>query len=72
MDELEDSVAEILNTSAEADRPVNSSDKGGFPEPGGDIVRVSMEIGASAYMKDGKNNLQTHRRPHHPNDAINR
>lgn len=46
--------AEILNTSSDADRLVNSSDKGGFPEPGGDIVRVSMEIRAAARMKDGK------------------
>lgn len=52
MEELEESGAEILNTSAGADRLVNSSDKGAFPEPGGDIVMVSMEMCVSAYMKD--------------------
>lgn len=72
MEELEESGAEILNASAGADRLVNSSDKGAFPEPGGDIVTVSMEMRVSAYMKDGENNLQTRRRPHHPNDASGR
>lgn len=33
---------------------MNSSDKGAFPEPGGDIVTVSMEICVAACMKDGK------------------
>lgn len=54
MDELEESGAEVLNTSAGADPLVNSSDKGAFPEPGGDIVTVSMGICVAAYMKDGK------------------
>lgn len=47
MDELEES-------GAGADRLLNSSDKGAFPEPGGDIVTVSMEICVAASMKDGK------------------
>lgn len=54
MDELEESGAEILNTSAGADRLATSSDKGAFPEPGGDIVTVSMEMCVAAYMNDGK------------------
>lgn len=54
MDELEERSAEVLNTSAGADRLVNSSDKGAFPEPGGDIVTVSMEICVAVSMKDGK------------------
>lgn len=44
MDVLEESGAGILNTVAGAERLVNSSDKGAFPEPGGDIVTVSMGI----------------------------
>lgn len=72
MDELEERSAEVLNASAGADRLVNSSDKGAFPEPGGDIVTVSMEICVAVSMKDGENNLQTRWQPHHPNDAINR
>lgn len=54
MDVLEESGAGILNTAAGAERLVNSSDKGAFPEPGGDIVTVSMGIRVAAYMKDGK------------------
>lgn len=63
----EGGVAEILNTSAEADRPVNSSDKGGVPDPGGDVVRVSMEMCAAVCERREK---QAPRQPHHPNDGV--
>lgn len=51
---MEESGAEVLNTSAGAERLANSSDKGAFPEPGSDIATVSMEMCFAAYVKDGK------------------
>lgn len=41
----------------EGNGPVKWSDKAGFPEPGGDIVRVSMEIQTFPLKKKQHNNL---------------
>ena len=53
---LLNAAAHMFNVSSR----VNRSDKGGFPEPGGDIVRVSMEIQPFPNMRGGHDSLFTY------------